>query len=128
MAVLNLKSEYWAYDLSPQIITKGEVFDQEAINTSIELILSTFFGERFFNLSYGSNLPVQIHELMNKNTGEKLVEDIITSIQNNEDRILVDRENVQFKFSSSQGILDINIPYIVLKQKVYTFFSKKILI
>jgi phage baseplate assembly protein W len=126
MKILNLKSEYWAYDLSKNIISKGEIFDKDVINQSIELILSTFFGERFFNLSYGSSLPIQIHKTMNNAKGEKLVEEILQAIEIFENRIEIDKENVIFTFSGSTGILEINIPYFIIKQQVTSFFSKKI--
>ncbi len=101
MAVLNQKSEHYSYDLSKNCLSVGEVFDQESILQSIELILTTFFGERFMNPSYGSSIPMSIHEIMNNAKGEKLIEDALSSLAIHEDRIVVDQQNVKFIFFCS---------------------------
>lgn len=123
---LNLKGENWAYDLSKNIISKGEIFDDACVNQSIECILSTYFGERVFNPFFGSSLGLEIFEGFSNKNGEKLVEDILTSIETWEDRISIDKENVNFVFSSSKNTLEIYIPYVIIKQKIVSFFNKKI--
>lgn len=126
MAILNKQSEYWAYDLSKDIVSKGEIVDEACIRQSLELILSTFFGERLFNPEYGSSLGRTLFENMSNAKGEKLIEEILSSIERYEDRILVDTQNVEFKFYSSTNVLEINLPYVIIKQKIVSFFSKKI--
>lgn len=124
--MLDLNNDRWAYDLSKNISTKGEIFDEECISQSIELILATYFGERVFNPLFGSSLPVTLFEGFSNKDGEKLVEEILNSIETWEDRILIDRDDVRFDFYSSQNTLEIYIPYVILKQKIVSFFNKRI--
>lgn len=123
---LDLNEDRWAYDLSKSVSTKGELFDEDCISQSIELILATYFGERVFNPLFGSSLPGVLFEGFTNLDGEKLVDEIINSIETWEDRIVIDKDNVKFKFISSQNTLEIYIPYVILKQKIVSYFSKRI--
>ncbi len=123
---LNLNNDRWAYDLSKNIITNGEIFDEDCISQSIELILAIYFGERVFNPLFGSSLPLELFEGFSNKNGEKLVDEILNSIETWEDRIVIDKENVEFKFTASQNTLEIFIPYVIIKQKIVSFFNKRI--
>lgn len=125
---LDLTKQHFAYDLSNKIISKGEVFDYDAINNSIAAILMTSRGERLFLPTFGSDLPLIIFENFTNGMSESLVESIIDSIEKWEDRIKVDRENVSFIFREGQNVLEIYIPYIILRYQIKTFFARKIVI
>lgn len=123
---LNLNEDRWAYDLSKDISTKGEIFDEDCISQSIEIILATYFGERVFNPLFGSTLPIVLFEGFSNKEGERLVDEIIQSLETWEDRISIDKDNVRFNFIASQNTLEIYIPYVIIKQKIVSFFSKRI--
>ena len=123
---LDLNNDRWAYDLSKNVISNGEIFDEDCISQSIELILATYFGERVFNPLFGSTLTAQLFEGFSNKNAEALVDEILTSIETWEDRIVIDKDNVEFKFTASQNTLEIYIPYVILKQKIVSFFNKRI--
>lgn len=123
---LDLVSEHWAYDLSKNVLSKGEIFDQDVINLSIEMILSTYFGERVFNPLFGSQLPYLIFENFSNTKAEQLAEEILRTIELFEDRIVIDRSNSIFTFKDSSNTLEISIPYYVIKEKIKSYFNKRI--
>ena len=71
----------WAYDISQNVISKGEIYDVDVINQSIENILMTTIGERIFNINYGSNLMYKIFDLATITAGEKILVDIVNTIK-----------------------------------------------
>ncbi len=123
---LILKNDHWAYDISKNVISKGEIFDDTVISQSIEMILSTYFGERIFNPLFGSQLPLLIFENFSKSKAEQLADEILRTIEFFEDRIVIDRPNSEFSFDSSNNTLEITIPYVVIREKIRSFFSKRI--
>mgnify|MGYP001570176838 CR=1 FL=1 len=125
---LDLKSDHWAYDLSKDIINKGEIFDEDVIKQSISGILSTYSGERVMNPLFGSRLPEVIFEGINTSNAEELIDDVLNDIETFENRIIVDRKNVKLILDTSKNILEIFIPYVIVKQKIVSFFNKKIAI
>ena len=73
-------SDRWAYDISQNPISKGEIYDTDVINQSIENILMTTVGERIFNINYGSNLMYRVFEIASEKTGEKILDSLQYSI------------------------------------------------
>ena len=98
----------FAYDLSKNIISKGEIFDKDAINQSIENILSTLFGERVFRPFFGSRLPATLFEIVTAEEAEKLLDDLIDSIAIFEDRIEIFSEEAEINLRPDQNTLDIS--------------------
>lgn len=121
------KDNHFAYDISKNVISKGEIFDEDVINQSIELILATILGERIFNPSFGSELPLQIFENFTNSTAESLIDRIVDAIEIWEDRIQIIHDSVEFKLSRNENSLVIGIPYYIKKQKIVSFFNKKII-
>lgn len=130
MAVTNfLEREFsgkWAYDTSLQIKREGELWDIPVINQSIELILGTLIGERFFNPMFGSNLPLRIFENIDESTGEQIIEDVIGAIKRWEDRIYIIEEEVRLTVSPDEHFIIIDIPYILRRDGRKSRFEKKI--
>lgn len=122
----NLVDDFWAYDLSKDVISKGEIINQDAISQSIELILSTYFGERVFNPLFGSQLPNLIFENFSNEKAERLANEILDTIEFFEDRIVIDRSNSIFLFKDTSNTLEITIPYVVVREKIKSFFNKRI--
>lgn len=60
-----------------------------AIENSIDSILSTNVGERFFLPMFGSNLLSMIHEPINEATADNILDALITAIERWEPRVEV---------------------------------------
>ena len=117
--------ESYAYDLSKNIISKGEIFDMDVLNQSIEDILSTVFGERLFNIYYGSTLPKQIFEIISQQEAERLLDIIVESLSKYEDRITVITRNSSITFPES-NVVDINIVYVINKNNIVSTFERRL--
>jgi phage baseplate assembly protein W len=121
-------TDRWAYDIAQDIYHKGEVHDEDVINQSIELILSTSYGERFFNPSFGSSLPYRLFDTMSVDFGEKILDDIVVAINRWEDRITIVEDQMRMVINPDQNSFNILIPYIVKKNGKVSYFKKKIII
>ena len=66
-------SDYYAYDLADKVISKGELYDEDVINQEITNILGCNFGERVFNLTFGSSLGFKLFEIFDQRSGEELL-------------------------------------------------------
>lgn len=122
-----LNSNTWAYDIAKNVISTGEVVNEDVINQSIESILSTYFGERFFKPTFGSVMPLQIFENINVTTGEKLIDEIIDSIRTWEDRIEIIEDQVTLKLLRDDNAIILEIPYYIIPTQVTSFFKKKVI-
>jgi phage baseplate assembly protein W len=121
-------SDYWAYDIAKNVVSKGEVKNVEVINQSIEQILGTLYGERIFNLSFGSDLSLKLFEVVSKNKGERLLNDIVVAIEKWENRIRIIESQMKLIIDSDNNSIYISIPYIVRKESIKGIFSKKIIL
>ena len=85
------------------------VSDKEDIDQSLEILLSTRFGERIMVPKYGCNLDDLVFESMDK-TFETYITDLIrTAILYHEPRI--DLESIEFENNPNEGILLIIVNY-----------------
>jgi len=125
MNKLNLRDRF-AYDLSKDLVHTGEVWDVAVINQSIETILTTSYGERVFNLGFGSPLQFHLFEGMNKNQGEKLVNEIIEAIKRWENRITISESDV--RLIAEDNSYTLKIPYTININNIRSTFQKKIII
>jgi phage baseplate assembly protein W len=126
--MVNVKqhSTHWAYDISKDIISKGEIYDVNVINQSIESILSTLPGERLFNPNFGSTLGTYLFEHINEDSGEKILDDIISEIQRFEDRIIIVSQMASIKLYNDESAIILTIPYIIKVRNIASKFEKKI--
>jgi phage baseplate assembly protein W len=123
-----MQMDNWAYDISKNVISQGEIKDLDVINQSIELILTTLLGERFFNVSFGSDLQLKIFDNINKNSGEQIIDDVIEAIKRWEDRIIILEDDVKLIISSDSNYMILIIPYIIRRLNIKSRFQKKIYI
>lgn len=65
------------------------VEDLESIYQSLENLLSTNIGERFFNPEYGADLDSYLFELMTEDTALKIFTSILESVSRWEPRIVL---------------------------------------
>lgn len=115
----------WAYDISKNVLSKGEVWDVDAINQSIEMILGTNYYERPFN-SIGSDLGRFLFESISSQTGEELLNSIINSIRQWEDRIIILDAEARMIIDSNNNTVYLTIPYIIKRNNIKSEFDKKI--
>ncbi len=117
-------TEKYFVDLNINILTNPEIYDVDVINQSIISILSTEFASRPWLLPYGSLLPNQLFETFSNSDGEALINSMVQSIQNYEDRVKVIEANVTLVFNESDQSLEITIPYIIINNKQLVTFNR----
>jgi len=103
----------WARDLSKDMVLRGELYDVDVINQSIELILTTNYGERLFLPSYGSVLSRILFSLTTDSSFETLLSTIIEEIGRWEDRITIDTTHSQLIINDDLHTVTIVIPYSI---------------
>jgi len=127
ITVKNYQDNY-AYDIGKNVITKPELKDTEAINQSIEMILSTYYGERVFNPSFGSLLPAILFENLTKETANKLIDSIVVAIKRWEDRVIVLENQVKMVANRTSNSIELTIPYVIKKNNIVSIFNKKVIL
>jgi len=127
-ALENETIDSWAYDLDKQPLTKGEAFDEHAINLSIENILSTLRGERLFNENFGSILPLVLFEQLDYNSAYDLLNSLLSSIRRFEKRITVIKEQVELNILNDNNSFTLVIPYIINRTGLVSRFNKKVVL
>lgn len=124
--ILKKFDEDWSYDLHQNFISKGEIVNDEVIKQSIGVIISTIFGERLFNRSFGTGLMTYIFDNIDENMGERILDDIIKSIKKWEDRIIIDEINCKLEVLIDENTIDIIIPYKIIRTGKTDIFTKNI--
>lgn len=118
----------WAYDISKKPISKGEVWDTDVINQSIENILSTGFGERVFNPTFGSNLQNFLFNGITEENGEQILDSVIESVKRWEDRIIVLENDARLIVNPNTNEIRLYFPYRLRDRNIVSEFDKKIII
>ena len=122
-----LFSDPFAYDLAKDILTKGEAYNEEAINLSINNILSTLFTERLFKASFGSSLQLMLFEsIADTQQLDGILESIIESLKKWEPRIFVLEQNCRADFDPDTKVLSLQIPYIINKSGILNSYESNI--
>lgn len=121
-----LYSDSFAYDASNKILSKGEVFDYDAINQSIENILSTGYGERLFNPYFGSILGNILFEGMNKGRLNGTIGSLIKEIYIWENRVVFIEEGCRFDLDEDNNTAILNLVYIIKRSGIKSTFKRKI--
>lgn len=125
---INVKeyTDHYAYDISKNALSKGEVYDKDVLSQSIEMILCTMFNERLFNLSFGSALPSFIFDFINESTGESLLDEIIATIKKWENRVTIIESQASLEILDDQHAIILTLPYVIKQQNVSGLFKKKL--
>lgn len=121
-------ADSWAYDMDKKVLRKGEIWDVDVINQSIEMILGTLYGERIFNPSFGCGLQLKIFDTITESSGEEILEEISVALKRWEDRITVLENEMRLYFNEDSHTLLITIPYIIREREIKSIFKKKIII
>ncbi len=126
MGIEQSKNKNYAYDLAKRVLTKGEALNAEAINVSIENVLSTVYGERIFLLEFGSPLFGTMFENLNESTADTLLDKIIESIEKWEDRIYIHKNLARIQIIVDLNTLVLSIPYSIIQNNLTGTFKKRI--
>lgn len=90
-----------AGDISP-------VYDENSINQSLMTLFMTQKGERFFNLSYGTNIKRLLFEPLDQKTAKDIVTEITDSIQYWEGkRVDIQSITIDIDYDKSQYIIKV---------------------
>ena len=82
--------------------------NERAINKSVQNIVQTQLGERFFQPNYGSDVRGQLFELVDFGTASDIEDQILTSLENFEPRI----ESVQVEVEPLPDTNEFNVTVI----------------
>lgn len=119
-------SDHYAYDISKNVLSKGEINDIDVLSQSIEMILTTMFNERLFNPSFGSVLPSYLFDFINENSGEKLLDDVIAAVHQWEDRIIIIGGQASLQILADEYAIILTLPYYIKRNGITSVFKKKI--
>ena len=97
--------------------------NERAINKSVQNIVETIPGEKFFNPSFGSDVRGQLFELVDFGTSALIEEQILTSINNYEPR--VNNVKVQVDPQPDVNNFEVTVSYDIIGQpfpsQIFTF-------
>ena len=96
-----LKKIFSDLDFKWRKLTNGDVnkvYDENAINQALLSLFSTIRGERMFNRSYGSGIPLLLFEPFDQLTANSIIEDIQDSVAVWEPRIAIQDLDMDMDF------------------------------
>ena len=106
--------KHFAYDISPEIYSKGEITDYKAINNSIMNILLTKRGEMVFEPNFGSSLMYYLFENYgDENYASNFLEKIIDEITAIETRIVMRKEMCSISISAKNHSIGLKLCYVM---------------
>lgn len=112
-----------AQDLSINIYKTPEIYDIDVIESSIENLLVTATGERFFDLNRGTSLIYKVFELQSDGLEEAL-NNIASKIQRYIPQIIVIEPDMRIRIEDDMAT--ITIPYIVKDYNLKRTYSTTI--
>lgn len=122
-------SDHYAYDISQKVVSKGECYDNDTIDQSITNILGTSYGERVFNLSFGSSLPTKVFEIFDARSGEELLNTIVRQINKYLGyQIVIDEANIKMELDANNNSMSLSIPYVVKNSARNSVYKKKFIL
>ena len=119
-------SEKYAQDISKNLISDGYVYNEQAINNSLENILLTLTGERIFNVGFGSILPAQTFSQVSFSQAETLLTELVNVIGFWENRINVVESEIEMIIDKHKNSVILVIPYVISRNGMTGTFSRKI--
>lgn len=116
----------WTMDLSNETFSRGTIVNEDVIDQSITNILTTFYGERLFNPTFGCGLMGYLFN--NSNTGSmfELKREVILALNKWEPRITIDESSLTVSFNQDNNQITLAFNYLVKKTSTTQTFLKKI--
>lgn len=127
MAINNIISDKWAYDVPLDTFSYGEIYNTDVIDQSIEMILSSLMGHRLFNRSFGTDFALRLFDNMDTSFGNRLLKDTVIAIKRWENRIIVLDDQVRLVLDPDKNRALIEIPYYIPHVGIKSTFKKKII-
>jgi phage baseplate assembly protein W len=121
-------SDNYAYDLHKDVLSKGEVYDEDVIKQSVEVIIATILGERLFFPEFGTTVWSKLFENMDESTGENLIDELVVAIKRWEDRIFLLERDIQLDMYPDENSMIIDIPFVIVRTGKKSRFKKKIFV
>jgi len=116
----------YAIDLAKESLTVSDVYDSKAILQSIENIILTVPGERVFEPEFGSVLMATVFRNITTQSGERLLDSLIGSINKYEPRVTVIAKDCKLFINSRENSMSLSIPFIINKSRAYAQYTKKL--
>lgn len=95
----------------------------EAVKESIQNILRTMFGERFFNVEFGSGFSSALFEPLDKTSVSSYKNSIISAISRWEPRVEVNAALTRLLSSGNNGTIYLELSYYLRGDKTYTNYT-----
>ena len=122
-------SDHYAYDIAEKVISKGELYDADVISQSITNIIGTSFGERVFNLTFGSSLGFSIFEIIDQRSGEELLNKIVKELYFYlSNQITIDESNMKLNIDKTNYSISLTIPFSVKNTAKKSIYKKKFIL
>jgi phage baseplate assembly protein W len=118
---------HWAIDIGSNAISNPDIYDDDCISQSIETIISTGLGERLFNSSFGSRIPMTLFTSLNETTGRKLLDDVIAAVGRFETRITIYESKCKLYLIPGEHAVIIELVYAIKRTGEVETFTKKLL-
>ena len=103
-----------SFAMHPSTQDVSSIKNQESIKQTIKNLISTVPGEKFYNPRFGSRVRELLFEPLDPFTINELEEDIINTIQNYDNRVVVQTVNVTPDYD--QYYLEVDIEYNIVGQ------------
>ena len=117
---------HFAYDISHNVMTKGDVFDEKAINESLTLLLLTMKGELIFRPDVGTSLPTVPFENMTSTNNNAIIGTVLEEIEAIERRIAFIKSDCNVFIYPDENTIDLNLKYYILKTGEIGEYQQKI--
>lgn len=118
---LDITNEYYDWDVS---FHDKELWGADAINQSIELLLTTEPQERLFNLSFGTPLFALLFE--NGGNVNAIMDTVFTNIEY-WIPITIDRTNTDVQIDPDNHSVSFKIPYVSNNGTIVGYFARRLI-
>lgn len=117
-------TEHYAYDLSRNIITDGESYDEYAIAQSIENIVLTGYGERIFEPSFGSGITSIPFSRADSRLLNTALDTLIDRIEKTDYRVSIMRDRCKMIMDPDNNQVTLEIVFFVKSNYKVGVFSR----
>lgn len=116
-----ITNEYYDWDAT---FTDKEIWGEDAINQSIEMVLTTEPQERLFNIGFGSPLFGLVFE--NEETVRNNMDGVFDIIEYWVP-IKISRSNADIEVNTDEHAISFKIPYVSNNGTIVGYFARKIM-
>lgn len=113
---------FWS-ELDTSYFPVKKVQNVEAVKESIQNILRTMFGERFFNVEFGSGFSSALFEPLDKTTASTYKSSIVSAINRWEPRVEVNSARTRLFSNGNDGNVYLELSYYLRGDKSYTNYT-----